>query len=376
MKTREVRFVQGNEACSLGAIDARCNFFGGYPISPSSEIAEFMAELLPAHGGKFIQMEDEISAMGSIIGAALGGARSLTATSGPGFSLKQENIGFAMMAEVPCVVVNVMRGGPSTGAPTSPAQADVLQARWGTHGDHPVIAIAPTTVQEIYFETIRSFNLSERFRTPVFLLLDEINGHMREKIELPELSELEIWNRPSPPQEKNWTRPYERNAEGVPLMPDYGRGSRFHVTGLDHSVTGFPTGKPEERQALHHALHAKIDNNLQHILKSDSYLADDADVLIIAYGSTARSARRAVELLRRNGQKVGLFRPVTLYPIPEADILKAAEGKRKIVVPEMNLGQYVLEIRRILGRDIPITQVNRTDGEPITPDQIMAAVSQ
>jgi len=374
MKIKEVRFVSGNEACALGAIAAGCNFFGGYPISPSSEIAEFLSELLPRHNGRFIQMEDEIAAMGSIIGAALAGAKALTATSGPGFSLKQENLGFACMAEVPCVIVNVMRGGPSTGAPTSPAQADILQSRWGTHGDHPIIVIAPTTIQEIFYEVIRAVNLSERFRNPVIYLLDEINGHMREKIEIPEPGEIELWHRPKPPQDKGWDKPYERNEEGVPLTPDYGCGSRFHVTGLDHGVTGFPSGSAEVRQALHHALMAKIENNKDKIIKYDTFEADDAETLIIAFGSTARSARRAVELLRKDGKKVGLFRPITLYPMAEEAILKAAEGKKKIVVPEMNLGQYVLEIRRVLGRDIPIAQVNRTDGEPITPDQIMAAV--
>ena len=374
MKIKEVKFVSGNEACALGAIAAGCNFFGGYPISPSSEIAEFLSELLPRHNGRFIQMEDEIAAMGSIIGAALAGAKALTATSGPGFSLKQENLGFACMAEVPCVIVNVMRGGPSTGAPTSPAQADILQSRWGTHGDHPIIVIAPTTIQEIFYEVIRAVNLSERFRNPVIYLLDEINGHMREKIEIPEPGEIELWHRPKPPQDKGWDKPYERNEEGVPLTPDYGCGSRFHVTGLDHGVTGFPSGSAEVRQALHHALMAKIENNKDKIIKYDTFEADDAETLIIAFGSTARSARRAVELLRKDGKKVGLFRPITLYPMPEEAILKAAAGKKKIVVPEMNLGQYVLEIRRVLGLDIPIAQVNRTDGEPITPDQIMAAV--
>lgn len=375
MKIKEVRFVSGNESCALGAIDAGCTFFGGYPISPSSEIAEFLAELLPRHNGRFIQMEDEIAAMGSIIGAALAGAKVLTATSGPGFSLKQENLGFACMAEVPCVIVNVMRGGPSTGAPTSPAQADILQSRWGTHGDHPIIVTCPTTVQEIYYETIRAFNLAERFRNPVLFLLDEINAHMREKIEIPEEGEIERWQRPRPPVSTNWDKPYQRNDEGVPLMPDYGTGSRCHVTGLDHGITGFPSGSAEVRQALHHALMAKIDKNTAHIEKYDSFHADDAECLIVAFGSTARSARRAVELLRKEGRKAGLFRPVTLYPMPEDALIRAAAGKKKIVVPEMNLGQYVLEIRRVLGRDIPITQVNRTDGEPITPDQIIAAVT-
>ena len=375
MKVKEVKFVSGNEACALGAIAAGCRFFAGYPISPSSEIAENMSALLPRNGGRFIQMEDEIGSIGAAIGGSLAGAKSLTATSGPGFSLKQENLGFACMGEIPLVVVNVMRGGPSTGAPTSPAQADILQARWGTHGDHPIIVIAPTTVQEIFYETIRAFNLADRFRNPVVFLIDEINGHMREKIEIPEDSEIEKWYRPSPPVEKNWNKPYQRNEEGVPLMPDFGKGHRCHVTGLDHGITGFPTGNPEIRQNLHYELRDKIEKNKDKILKWDTYETDDAEILIIAYGSTARSAHRAVELLRGNGEKVGLFRPITLYPIPEDQIREAARGKRKIVVPEMNLGQYVLEIRRIVGPDVPIVQVNRTDGEPITPDQIMSGVT-
>ncbi len=374
--SKDIRFVQGNEACALGAIAAGCTFFGGYPISPSSEIAEFLSALLPRNGGKFIQMEDEISAMGSVIGAALTGAKAMTATSGPGFSLKQENLGLACMAEIPCLIVNVMRGGPSTGAPTSPAQADIQQARWGTHGDHPIIVLAPTTVQEIFHETIRAFNLAERFRNPVVLLFDEINGHMREKIVIPAADEIEINTRPLPPVSENWSRPYERNEEGVPLMPDFGTGSRCHVTGLDHGITGFPTGNPKIRQALHYDLMGKIDRNADKIIKNEEYRTEDADVLVIAYGSTARSARRAIDLLRADGHRAGLFRPITLYPMPEADIMRVAKGKQKVVVPEMNLGQYVLDIRRVLGLDMQIVQVNRTDGEPITPDQIVAAVTE
>ncbi len=374
MKIKESRFVSGNEACALGAMYAGCNFFGGYPISPSSEIAEYVSALLPKKGGRFIQMEDEISAMGSVIGASLAGAKAFTATSGPGFSLKQENLGFACMAEVPCVIVNVMRGGPSTGAPTSPAQADILQSRWGTHGDHPIIVTCPTTIQEIFLEMIRAFNLAERFRNPVVYLLDEINGHMREKIDIPEPGEIELWERPRPENPVGWTTPYKRNAEGVALMPDYGQGSRFHVTGLDHGETGFPTGSPEIRQALHHSLMGKIDKNTAAIWKSDTFMADDADVLVIAFGSTARSARRAVEILRQDGVKAGLYRPITLYPLPEDEIFNICQNRKKLVVPEMNLGQFVLEVRRIVGREMTIDQVNRTDGEPITPDQIIAAV--
>ena len=374
MKIKESRFVSGNEACALGAMYAGCNFFGGYPISPSSEIAEYVSALLPKNGGRFIQMEDEIAAMGSVIGASLAGAKAFTATSGPGFSLKQENLGFACMAEVPCVIVNVMRGGPSTGAPTSPAQADILQSRWGTHGDHPIIVTCPTTIQEIFLEMIRAFNLAERFRNPVVYLLDEINGHMREKIDIPEPGEIELWERPRPENPVGWATPYKRNAEGVALMPDYGQGSRFHVTGLDHGETGFPTGSPEIRQALHHSLMGKIEKNAPAIWKSDTFMADDADVLVIAFGSTARSARRAVEILRQDGVKAGLYRPITIYPLPEDEIFNICQKRKKLVVPEMNLGQFVLEVRRIVGREMTIDQVNRTDGEPITPDQIIAAV--
>ncbi len=374
MKVKESKFISGNEAVAYGAVAAGCRFFAGYPISPSSEIAENMSFLLPKYGGKFIQMEDEIASIGAAIGASIAGKKSMTATSGPGFSLKQENLGFACMAEIPLVVVNVMRGGPSTGAPTSPAQADILQSRWGTHGDHPIIVIAPTMVQEIFFEVIRAFNLAERFRNPVVFLIDEINGHMRAKVDIIDESELELWKRPKPENPKNWKTPYKRNEELVPLMPDFGEGARFNITGLDHSETGFPTGDPKVRQQLHYFLRDKIEKNKDKILKSESIKTEDAEIVVVAYGSTARSAMRAVDVLREKGVKVGLFRPITLYPIPEEDMYRVCEKAKKIVVPEMNLGQYILEVKRILKDKMPIVGVNRTDGEPITPEQIMEAI--
>ncbi len=374
MKVKESKFISGNEAVAYGAITAGCRFFAGYPISPSSEIAENMSYLLPKYGGKFIQMEDEIASIGAAIGASIAGKKSMTATSGPGFSLKQENLGFACMAEIPLVVVDVMRGGPSTGAPTSPAQADILQSRWGTHGDHPIIVIAPTMVQEIFFEVIRAFNLAERFRNPVVLLIDEINGHMRAKVDIVDESEVEIWHRPKPENPVGWKTPYKRNEELVPLMPDFGDGARFNITGLDHSETGFPTGDPKVRQQLHYYLRDKIEKNKDKMIKNEYLNTEDAEIMVIAYGSTARSAMRAVEVLRSEGVKVGLFRPITLYPVPEKEIFEVCENVKKIVVPEMNLGQYVLEVERITKGKIPISKVNRTDGEPITPEQIIEAI--
>ncbi len=374
MKVKESKFISGNEAIAYGAIAAGCRFFAGYPISPSSEIAENMSFLLPKYGGKFIQMEDEIASIGAAIGASIAGRKSMTATSGPGFSLKQENLGLACMAEIPLVVVNVMRGGPSTGAPTSPAQADILQSRWGTHGDHPIIVIAPTMVQEIFFEIVRAFNLAERFRNPVVFLIDEINGHMRAKVDIYDESELELWNRPKPENPKGWKTPYKRNEELVPLMPDFGEGARFNITGLDHSETGFPTGDPKVRQQLHYFLRDKIEKNKDKILKNEYMEVEDAEIIVVAYGSTARSAMRAVEVLGEKGVKVGLFRPITIFPVPEEDMYRVCKNAKKIVVPEMNLGQYILEVERVMKKQMPIVGVNRTDGEPITPEQIMEAI--
>ncbi len=370
-----VKFLAGNEACVEGALAAGCRFFAGYPISPSSEIAEKMSGRLPKLGGKFIQMEDEIASMGAIIGASLAGAKTMTATSGPGFSLMQENIGYAMMAEVPCVVVNVMRGGPSTGHPTGPSQSDVQQSRWGTHGDHPAIVLSPNSIREVFDTTVTSFNFAEMMRTCVVLAMDEIVGHMREKIEIPEAKDIVITNRKRPSLKAGETyMPYAPDADLVPPMMNFGEGARYHVTGLDHDASGFPSGSSEVMESLHRRLVDKVDRNLDKLLLWEDFETADAEVLVVAYGSTSRSAKRAVSEARQRGIKAGLFRPVTLYPVPEKQLLAAAAKARRIVVPEMNLGQYSLEVDRLVDRSVKVVGVNRVNGEPIAPSLILSAI--
>jgi 2-oxoglutarate ferredoxin oxidoreductase subunit alpha len=370
----KARMWQGNQACAEGAIAAGCRFFAGYPITPSTEIAEVLSRRFPLIGGKFIQMEDEIASMGAIIGASLGGIKSMTATSGPGFSLKQENIGFAVMAEVPCVIVNVQRGGPSTGLPTQPSQADVMQARWGTHGDHPIIAIAPASVRETYDLTIRAFNLAEKYRTPVILLLDEIIGHLTEKIVLPDPATIEIYDRKRPTVPPEEYLPYELNDADIPAMANFGEGYRYHVTGLVHDETGFPTNDPEKIRRQLERLNRKIEHYRNEIVEVDTLDVNDAEVLVISFGSTARSAKRAVLNARENGVAAGLLRLKTIWPFPEQEIQEACQSVKKIVVAEMNLGQVAHEVEWATRRAKPIMRVNKINGEAITPDEIYAAI--
>ena len=321
-------------------------------------------------------MEDEISAMAAVIGASLVGKKSLTATSGPGYSLKMENIGFACMTEVPCVIVNVMRGGPSTGLPTGPSQADVMQARWGTHGDHPAIALAPSSVQEIFFETVRAFNLSERLRTPVSLLTDEIIGHMREKIIIPEEGDLELWERPRPRVSPEDYRPYDTTEGVVPPMADFGKGYRWHVTGLNHDPTGFPTNRPELVQPEEERLLDKVARNLPIIEKYEEIRQPGARIGMVSYGSSARSAKSAVQEALNEKIPVDLLRPVTLWPFPEKAARELADRVDVVIVPEMNLGQMILEVQRCAGDRAEVVGVNRADGEPITPGQIVEKIRE
>jgi len=369
-----VRMLQGNVACAEGAIAAGCRFFAGYPITPSSEIAEVLAQRLPAEDGAFIQMEDEISAMGAIIGASLAGAKSMTATSGPGFSLKQENIGFAAMAEVPCVIVDVQRGGPSTGLPTNSAQGDIMQARWGTHGDHPIIALTPSSVRETYDMTIRAFNLAEKLRTPVILLTDEIIGHLTEKVEIPDHSSIEIINRKKPDVAPEKYLPYEINATKIPAMANFGDGYRYHVTGLVHDETGFPTNNPDKIQMQLERLNQKIDFYRDEIVDIETVFTDEMDILVISFGSTARSARRAVINARENGIKAGLMRLKTIWPFPDKEIEAIYKTAKKIIVAEMNLGQLAHEVEWATRREKPVIRVNKINGEAITPSDIYKAI--
>lgn len=377
MTDRVIKLMQGNEACVEGAIVAGMRFYAGYPITPSTEIAEISAAVLPRVGGKFIQMEDEIASIGAVIGASLAGLKSMTATSGPGFSLKQENIGYAAITEIPCVIVNVQRGGPSTGLPTSPAQGDVMQARWGTHGDHPMIALTPSSVRETYDLSIRAFNLAEKYRTPVILLMDEVVAHMREKIELPNEDELEIFNRKKPDAGLTNYNPYEvMEGEYVPPMAAFGEGYRFHVTGLVHDKTGFPTTNSELAEGLINRLVNKIEHNMDDIVTYEEYRLNDADIAIVAYGGTARSAKSAVNAARNENIKLGLFRPITMWPSPRKQIEELSKKVKKIIVVEMNMGQYYLEIDRIAGKNTEVIKYGRVNGELITPEEILNIVKE
>jgi len=371
-----VAFLQGNEACAFGALYAGCRFFAGYPITPSTEVAEAMARELPKIGGAFIQMEDEIAAMAAVIGASLTGAKSLTATSGPGFSLKQENIGYACIAEIPCVIINVMRGGPSTGMPTGPSQSDVMQAKWGTHGDHPAICLVPASVQELFTETVRAFNLSEKYRTPVTVMPDEIVGHMRERIVFPEPGELEVVNRTSPLVRPQDYKPYDTSFGDIPPLAAFGSGYRFHVTGLNKAQDGFPTTRAELVQAEEERHIRKIENAIDDIVTYEDYLLDDAEVVVVAFGSISRSARHAVNEARNNGIKAGLFRIITFWPFPERQIRALAQYCKTIIVPEMNLGMTIHEVRRCAEGRVPVSGIFRVDGEPISPREIFARIQE
>src|SRR5512138_982525 len=313
--------MQGNEAAAHGALYAGCNFFGGYPITPSTEVAEVMSVELPKVGGKFIQMEDEIGAMAALLGSALTGTKALTSTSGPGLSLKQELIGYGCIAEIPCVVYNVMRGGPSTGMPTGPSQSDVMCAKWGTHGDHPAICLVPASVQEVFEETVRAFNLAEKYRTPVMVMPDEIVAHMREQIVFPEPGELEVIDRTAPSVPPEQYKPYDTSFGDVPPLAAFGSGYRFHVTGLNKMADGFPTTKAAIVQAEEERQVRKVDANVDDIVQFEEYKLDDADVAIVAFGSTSRSARFAVNEARKQGIKAGLFRIKTFWPFPEKQLL-------------------------------------------------------
>jgi 2-oxoglutarate ferredoxin oxidoreductase subunit alpha len=370
-KLGQPRLLQGNEAVVEGALAAGCKFFAGYPITPATEISEVMAQRLPGVGGTFIQMEDEIASMGAVIGASLAGAKAMTATSGPGFSLMQENLGFACVAEVPCVIVNVMRGGPSTGLPTHVSQGDVMQARWGTHGDHPIIVLAAATTRDCFDLTVKAFNLSEKYRTPVILLTDEVVAHTREKVMLPEPAAVEVVDRIRPTAPPEWYVPYEDNTRGVPPMAIFGDGYRYHVTGLIHDVHGFPTERKDEIVPFLNRLFRKITQHFGDILMLEEEQTADAEILVLAYGSVARSARRAVREARQRGIKAGMFQLVTLWPFPRR-LLEPLLGKiRGVLVPELNMGQMSREVKRVNQGMTRIETMNRIDGDLITPGEIL-----
>jgi 2-oxoglutarate/2-oxoacid ferredoxin oxidoreductase subunit alpha len=373
-EAQQVLLLQGNAACARAAIAAGCRFYAGYPISPSSEIAETMSRILPRVGGKFIQMEDEIASLAAVIGASLTGMKAMTATSGPGFSLMQEHIGFAGYAEVPCVIVDVMRGGPSTGLPTSPSQGDVMQARWGTHGDHPTIALCASSPTEVFELTVRSFNFSGRLRTPVILLLDEVVAHMYEKVDMSTLAGLPVENRRTPNEAPGKYEAYTAGEDGVPVMAPFGDGYRYHVTGLAHDHRGYPTQDPAVVGNVLRRLQEKIDRHRKEIVSYELLYCEDAEVVVFAYGIVAAAARQAVHEARQRGIRAGLFRAVTLWPFPLAELAAITEGARRIVVAEMNLGQLAGEVERAIGKGKRITTCFKATGETITPEEIFSTL--
>lgn len=368
---REVRFAQGNEVCALGALYAGMDFFAGYPITPSSEIAEMLSLQLPPRGHTFIQMEDEIASLCAVIGGSLTGRKAMTATSGPGFSLMQEALGYAVMAEIPLVIVDVMRGGPSTGLPTFLSQGDVNQARWGIHGDHAIIALTAGSHQALFRNTVRAFNLAETFRTPVILLYDEFIAHMRERLEIPEEGELPLVDRlrTSVPRDVDY-RPYLPREDGRLPMSDFGGDHRYNVTGLYHDMWGFPSADPQEVRELLNHLVEKIEDRIDELTFVRKYDMEDAETLLISYGSAARSARLTAHAAREKGMKIGLLELETLWPFPDRVVREALDSVNQAIVVEMNMGQVFEQVRRVARRPERTFLANRIDGRIITPSNI------
>ena len=368
---KKLLFVQGNEVCVEAALYAGLGFFAGYPITPSTEIAELLSLRLPQRGGKFIQMEDEIASMCSIIGASLTGLKSMTATSGPGFSLKQEAIGYAIMAEVPCVVVNVMRSGPSTGMPTKGSQGDVMQARWGTHGDHSIIALTASNHQDLFLITVEAFNLSETYRTPVILLLDEVIGHMREKLIMPQPGEIPLVQRlRTSVKEGTDYHPYLPREDGRLPMSDFGGVHRYNVTGLMHDMWGFPSDNPQVAYGLMRHLVDKIEQHTHVISRTKEFFLDDAETVLISYGSSARSALHVVENRRARGERLGLLELQTLWPFPATVVRERCSRAKHVLVVEMNMGQMLLEVKKTVDDPDKVFLANRIDGTFISPTDI------
>jgi 2-oxoglutarate ferredoxin oxidoreductase subunit alpha len=364
-----VKLMQGNDAMGWGAIAAGCRFYAGYPITPSTEVAELLSREFPKIGGKFIQMEDEIASMAAIIGARVGGLKSMTATSGPGFSLMQENIGYAAMTEIPCVVVNVQRLGPSTGQPTAASQGDVMQARWGTHGDHPIIALSPISVRQSFDLTVKAFDLSERFRTPVILLADEIVGHMREPVELPDFKTIKIFEHQVTESPATY-KAFRNTSDGVPPLAPFGVGYRYHITGLFHDEVGFPTQRLDEIDPWLERVNTKLEKHMDEIALFEEDYEDGARVAFLSYGASARTARHALKVARAQGKKVDMLTLFTIWPFLEKQVEALGERVDRIIVPEMNLGQLAYEVERIVGRK-KVTRVVRANGEMVTPQMLL-----
>jgi 2-oxoglutarate/2-oxoacid ferredoxin oxidoreductase subunit alpha len=376
MTKNKPQLLQGNEALARGALAAGCNFFAGYPITPASEITEIMSRELPARGQPFIQMEDEIASLGVCLGASLAGRKVMTATSGPGFSLMQENLGYACIAEIPAVIVNVMRAGPSTGMPTNVAQGDVQQARWGTHGDHPAIVLCPATVRECFELTVTAFNHAEQFRMPVIILSDEVVAHMHEKVALPAPEAVGVIDRRRPNVPPDWYIPYQTDGSLIPRLADLGQGYRYHVTGLVHDERGFPTRRPDEVEPFYARLFGKLSRHFAALELVKSFALEDAEALLVAYGCTARSAMGAVRLGREKGLKVGLLQILCLWPFPRRPVEQALAGKRLALVPELNMGQLSREVKRVNNGRTRVLRHSKMNGFMITPEEILRRLQE
>jgi len=367
-------FMTGDVACAEGAVAAGCRFFGGYPITPATEIAEHISGRLPEVGGTFIQMEDEIAAIASVIGASCAGVKSMTATSGPGFSLMMENLGLAVCTETPCVLVNVQRAGPSTGLPTQGAQGDMMQARWGSHGHYEIIALAPSSPQEIFYQTIDAFNLSETYRVPVLIMTDEMIGHLSERVVIPEAKAIRTVSRPRPKGKKGRFHPYEAGPAGIAPMAAAGEGYRIHVTGLTHDQRGYPVMTVEAQEWMMDQIVGKIRRNLDDIIQTEAYRLDDAEIVIVSYGVSARTSLAAVDEAREQGIKAGLLRLITVWPFPEARIRALSQQVRGFLTVELNLGQIHLEVERCAAGRAPAFLVGHPGGTIIPPDDVIRAL--
>lgn len=369
-------YLMGDVACAEGALAAGCKFFGGYPITPATEVAERMAARLPDIGGTFIQMEDEIAAMAAILGASWAGVKSMTSTSGPGFSLMMENIGLGLCTETPCVIVNVQRAGPSTGLPTNGAQGDMMQARWGSHGDYEIIALAPASSQESFYQTITAFNLSEKYRLPVFVMTDAIVGHMSERVVIPEAKEIELVSRPRPSGRKDRFKPFKPGPDGIAPMPAAGEGYNVHVTGLTHDEKGYPVMNTEAQAEMMTRITEKIRRHTEDIIQTDRYLMDDAEIAVVSYGASARTSMAAVEEARKMGIKAGMLRLITVWPFPASHVQALLGKVRGFVTVEINLGQIHREVERCVGGKVPVHLVGHAGGTIISPDQVIEVLKE
>lgn len=364
-------FINGDEACAEGALAAGCRFFGGYPITPATEVAETMARRLPIVGGIYIQMEDEIASIAAVLGAAWGGAKAMTSTSGPGFSLMMENIGLGVITETPCVIVNIQRGGPSTGLPTLCSQGDMMQARWGSHGHYEIIAISPSSPQEMFDFTIKAFNLAETFRIPVLIMADEVVGHTVERVTIPPTEEIEVVNRKKPNESPDTYLPYKTDSSFIPVLPDAGDGYRIHVTGLTHDERGYPGMDAKTQEAMMTRLVQKIRKNKNQIIDYEVYFLDEAEIIIVTYGSSFRPALRAMRALREDGTKAGLLKLNTVWPFPEDLIRQLAKKAKAFVVPEVNFGQISLEVERCSSGQALTHLIPHAGGGIHTPQQVV-----